>query len=82
MGKRDEMPHIELPTRGPEVDGEYLRGWRVCERLGLGEAARLAGLTTVELSEMERGKRPFELHAVIERIKAARRLDSNAGGER
>ncbi len=66
------MPHISLPERRPVVDGEYLRGWRVCERLGLGEAARLAGVSTVELSEMERGKRAFDLKAVVDRIKTAR----------
>jgi len=54
----------------PKIDGECLRGWRISERLSLGEAARLAGVSTVELSEMERGKRPFDLRSVVERIKA------------
>lgn len=73
LESQDEMPTIALPERTPKMAGEYLRGWRICERVGFREAATLAGLTSLELSEMERGKREFELHAVVAAIKAGRK---------
>lgn len=60
-GLRCGIEPIDQPVYPPSPEGEKLRKERQRAGLGLGEGARALGLSAMEMSQLERGSRRFEL---------------------
>lgn len=70
---RGDEPHVwgplELPTYPPSPEGEALRDLRVELGLGLREAARVLGLSALELANLERGRARCEWYVAGARLR-------------